>query len=189
MAKAGLSPRAIISDSEPDDMTSPAIGSRRRISPPILTRESSALGQTELASQPPTNQEAKTSDPSSWPAGATTNAAHDDTNTSLARPLSANQKTPRNQTPKKGEVTLAKLESSLRDFSREIGVNHANLTARLIYDAWKNDAPQQRLISEKDWFAGMKLEPVGATNKPSEGMRIKTKVSTVLRLKKTSRNT
>lgn len=195
MARAGLSSQLVIPDSEPDDVaSSPAPRSRKPISPPTLTRQSSGAGQAGLTSlhastpsrtsqgppQKPASQDAKVNSLSFWPSGTAKSTTHDDVNSSTAHQQPANQRTPRNQTPKKGEVTFTKLEASLRAFSREIGVNHARLTARLIHDTWKRDAPEQQSVSKKDWFADVRLESVGPNTKSSEAMRIKTKVSTPL---------
>lgn len=192
MARPDHSLRTSVPDSDSDDVVSPSFRRRRIISSLTPTRQSSGIGQTELTSvQTPTpsrtgqgslqksaGQEPRGSD--SWPSEAaktTTTTTHDDVESPSAHQPSSSQRTPRNQTPKKGDVTVPKLEASLREFSREIGVNHANLTIRLMHDAWKRDAPQQQLVSKKDWFAGVKLEPVGPGSKQTDAMRIKTKVS------------
>ncbi|KAI1202757.1 hypothetical protein F5X97DRAFT_285611 [Nemania serpens] len=190
MARPDHSLRTSVPDSDSDDVVSPSFRRRRIISSLTPTRQSSGIGQTELTSvQTPTpsrtgqgslqksaGQEPRGSD--SWPSEAaktTTTTTHDDVESPSAHQPSSSQRTPRNQTPKKGDVTVPKLEASLREFSREIGVNHANLTIRLMHDAWKRDAPQQQLVSKKDWFAGVKLEPVGPGSKQTDAMRIKTK--------------
>ncbi|KAI5920726.1 hypothetical protein F4810DRAFT_681768 [Camillea tinctor] len=84
-------------------------------------------------------------------------------------------KTPKYQTPRKVEWTTEKIEESLRSFSREIGTIAAKLAVRLIHDAWKKEAPEPRFVSKKDWFEGMKREPVEAGTKTPDAMRIKTK--------------
>lgn len=150
------------------------------------TRQSSGIAQTEPTSLPTSTPSRASQGPSQKPHGHRSSGAPKSTaspngaNSPSANPQSASQRTPRIQTPKKSEVNPEKLKSLLLDFSLEIGVNHAKLTARLIHDAWEKDAPQQLLVSKKDWFAGLKLEPVGPGNKSSEAMRIKTKVSTIL---------
>ncbi len=175
-------------------ISSPAFRSRKPISPPPLTRQSSGTGQTDLTSlhtstpsrtslgpsQKSTSQDVKGNSVPYWSSGTPKGTTHDEVNTPSAHQQHASQRTPRTQTPKKGEVSVAKLETSLREFSREIGVNHAKLTARLIHDAWKRDAPQQQLVSKKDWFAGVKLETASPGSNVSETMRIKTKVRTIL---------
>ncbi|CAJ2500088.1 Uu.00g029410.m01.CDS01 [Anthostomella pinea] len=84
-------------------------------------------------------------------------------------------RTPKNQTPKRLDWATDKVEESLRGFSREIGTVAASLTARLLHKSWKRDAPEPRFVSKKDWFAGVKLEPVEGGTKSSDTMRIKTK--------------
>jgi hypothetical protein len=85
-------------------------------------------------------------------------------------------------------MTLAKLEASLRDFSREIGVSHAKLTARLIHDGWKRHAPEPQFVSKKEHFAGIRLDPVDPASKMTDAIRIKTKVRTLLPRGKRSNN-
>lgn len=191
MARVGHHHQIVISDSEPDDLIlSPAYRSRKPISPPPLTRQPSATGQTESvvlntstptrtslsSSQKSATQDVKGSSLPYWSLGNTKGITHDEVNAPSVHQQQPHQRTPKTQTPKKGDVSQTKIEASLREFSREIGVNHARLTARLIQDAWKRDAPKQHLVSKKDWFAGVKLEPAGPANNPSETMRIKTKV-------------
>ncbi|KAI1433852.1 hypothetical protein GGR50DRAFT_695702 [Xylaria sp. CBS 124048] len=153
-----------ISDSETDDTSC-----YNPIGTPMPTRQSLGAGQAESLKTNSFGQDTDGTGLSRWPSG-TAKSLHDGADSSLARIRS-----PGHQTPKKVEVTVANLTESLRDFEREIGVNHAKLAVRLIHDAWKRDSPEPRFISKKDWFAGMKLEPVGSSSKPSESIRIKTK--------------
>ncbi|KAI0149890.1 hypothetical protein F4776DRAFT_184808 [Hypoxylon sp. NC0597] len=88
----------------------------------------------------------------------------------------SSHRTPKHHTPKKHEWTTDKIEETLRSFSDEIGTDGANLTARLIYIAWRKEAPVQRFTSKKDWFADMKRTPVEAGGKSSDTMKIRTKV-------------
>lgn len=195
MARADHSLRTSVPDSDSDDVISPSFRSRRIISSLTPTRQSSGTGQTELtsvqtvtpsrtgqgSSQKSAGQEPRGGDSLHWSSGAAkSTTTHDDANFPFTHRPSSSQRTPRNQTPKKVDVTLAKLEASLLEFSREIADNHAKLTVRLIYDSWERDAPQQQSISKKDWFAGVKLEPVGPGSKQSDAMRIKTKVSAMI---------
>lgn len=188
MARGEVDLSHVISDSEPDEMISPAIRTRRPISPPLLTRQSSGTVQTELSSLEtstslrgsqgstlkPTTQDAKGSyHPVHWPSSIAKGAPGE-----ISQVPPADQRDIKMRTPKKNAMmSLVQLESTLRDFSCEIGVNHAKLTTKLLYDSWKRDAPEPQFASEgKDWFAGVKLDPVSATNKTTEAMRIKTKV-------------
>ncbi|KAI1172487.1 hypothetical protein F4777DRAFT_561471 [Nemania sp. FL0916] len=191
MARAGISPSVVISDSEPDDVISPtAFRSRKIIDSTTPTRLSSGTGQTELTSIPASTPSRTSQGPPSrsaaqdarggtmssyWSAGTAKSAAlHDDAKSPLNHQQFSSQRTPRIQTPKKSEVTSAKIEASLQEFAQEIRVNHAKLTGRVLYDNWKRNAPERKLISKKDWFAGVKLDPLIPGIK-SEGMRIKTK--------------
>lgn len=85
-------------------------------------------------------------------------------------------KTPKTQTPKKTEWTVEKLEEKLRKFAQDIGLDTAKLTASLIQSSWKRKNPQRHFISKNDCFAGIRLMPSDASGKPSDTMRIKTKV-------------
>ncbi|KAH9892994.1 hypothetical protein F4778DRAFT_749131 [Xylariomycetidae sp. FL2044] len=106
--------------------------------------------------------------------GASKNGASDMSPPSTDHP-SLVQRTPKHQTPRKGEWTTEKVEATLAKFAQEIGTDSARLTSRLIHQSWKNDAPKQQFISNKDWFADIKRTPVDAVPKSSDTMRIKLK--------------
>ncbi|KAI0198347.1 hypothetical protein F4808DRAFT_436083 [Astrocystis sublimbata] len=190
MARAGISTQAVIPDSEPEDMaSSPAPRSRKAISPPSMTRQSSGTngtGLTSLRSSPPSrtsqpaaqkphHHDSRVTGLTAWLSGnGKSTTTQDNLSSSFPHQHSAGQ-TPKNQTPKKTEVTTGVLEAALKDFSSKIRDDHGKFSARLIHDTWKRDAPPQQLISKKDWFAGVKLDPVNPNDKSTEAMRIKTK--------------
>jgi len=188
MARAEYDFTRVISDSDYDEPGSPpTLQTRRPISPPTLTRQSSTVEphepQTLRSSTPqgighglsqrPATHDSKGNIP--YRPSGTSKGAHEEP-ISPASHQTAIQREPRNLTPKKTEVTLAGLEAFLREFAHEIDTDHANLTARLIYTSWKRDAPRQQFVSKKDWFSGVKLQPVDPNNKSIDAMRIKTKV-------------
>ncbi|KAI0391312.1 hypothetical protein F5Y17DRAFT_441255 [Xylariaceae sp. FL0594] len=187
MAKAEYDPSRVIADSDHDDLaaSSPAIRTLRPISPPMLIRASSTVephdplrlvtGSPQRLShshafQQSTMHNAKENVP--YRASPTSKGACEE-------PISPASHETNNEirpaTSKKVELTLAGLEATLREFSQEIGVDHANLVARLIYSSWKRGAPRQKHVSKKDWFAGVKLQPVDPNNKTVDAMRIKTR--------------
>lgn len=89
-------------------------------------------------------------------------------------------RTPKNQTPKKGDWTVEKIEQALREFEDDISRDGARLAARHIHTAWKRGAPEYRFISKKNWLADLKQPPAEGpkpgSKKDPELMKIKTKV-------------
>ncbi|KAH8204956.1 hypothetical protein TruAng_000839 [Truncatella angustata] len=72
--------------------------------------------------------------------------------------------TPAQQTPRKIDWTVEKIEVALRNFSHDIGHDAAKVTTRLLQSTWKTMAPTPLTYSKKNWFVGMKRTPVEAGN-------------------------
>ena len=82
-------------------------------------------------------------------------------------------KTPKNQTPKKVEWSVQKIEEKLQTFALDIGQDAARLTSYLVDKSWKSKTGERRFISKKDHFAGIRPE---SSQSPPEFLKMKTKV-------------
>ncbi|TPX15524.1 uncharacterized protein E0L32_004504 [Thyridium curvatum] len=85
------------------------------------------------------------------------------------------QQTPKNQTPRKAEWTTAKIESSLRTFSAELGRDHAKLLRYTLESTFKQKPAGRKHLSSKDDLAGLKPEPANEATPRDKIMRIKPK--------------
>ncbi len=176
------------SQPQPQSQSQPGSRPRKPISPPPLSRQATDSLQSDVTSitaAPPSHLIVPERDNGSAAAKSSSisvkplfKSAH---NPQSSTPPSAKKqadphKTPKNQTPKKAELSAEKLEESLRRFAQDIGADTAKLTASLIQSSWKRKVPQRRFVSTRDCFSGVRLIPSDATAKSSDTMRIKTKV-------------
>lgn len=164
---------------------------QKPISPPALSRQPAEASQSNTSSitAAPSSrgQKVAAEENNKYVAGRNSSIAvkplfksshnpQSSTPPSAKKQQAGEHRTPKNQTPKKGEWTVEKLEEKLRRFAEDIGADTAKLTASLVQTSWKHKHPQRRFISKTDCFANMRLKPAEATAKSSDTMRIKTKV-------------
>lgn len=158
---------------------------RRPISPPPLTRDgsiASILDATSSVRQSPLRRAHESIPMRDFSAGdpmaLSINTRLQTPQASTTPPSATRQfttkRTPVASTPYRTDWDTKQFENALLEFSTEIGRDAARLTAHSIHSAWKQQAPQHRFVSKRNWFDGVFRRPV--TNKAADTMMLRTKV-------------
>ncbi|KAI1844550.1 hypothetical protein JX266_009223 [Neoarthrinium moseri] len=179
LAHQNLTPHKPVSaQSQPPSQPGSHSRSRRPISPPALSRQTSASAQGEAGPMAPAALPRSNQASAQKPPRADGRAAVLPVRTNMGSAVRNSQgitspaqstlhsahRTPKlHHTPRKADWTADKVENQLRIFSRDIGKDSANLSARLLRTSWKRVAPEANHASRKNWFAEMKRVPPEAS--------------------------
>ncbi|KAJ9130861.1 hypothetical protein NKR23_g11993 [Pleurostoma richardsiae] len=110
---------------------------------------------------------------------STTRTSHTTSPSSILASRSQLNQTPKNQTPRRPELTVDKLEESLRSFCfKDVRRSHAKLVQYTLRSTALQALPQRRHLSKIADLADLKLEPVADPDPTATNtMKVKLKVS------------